>query len=213
MSISDWSSDVCSSDVCSSDLSTDPASNVGIGDIVVTAQRRAENVQQVPIAVAAFSGAALQEKGVDNVSQLANLTPGVQLSSTSQIFSSPSMLSGFIRGIGQDDFALNFDPGVGTYVDGVYLARTAGSNVDLLDVERIEILKGPQGTLFGRNTIGGAISVVTRKPTDDFSVMGQISGGRFNRIDVGGVINIPIVEGKLKSSIAFSSHRSEDSQG
>src|SRR3546814_8598639 len=87
---------------------------------------------------------ALQEKGVDNVSQLANLTPGVQLSSTSQMFSSPSMLSGFIRGIGQDDFALNFDPGVGTYVDGVYLARTAGSNVDLLDVERIEILKGPQ---------------------------------------------------------------------
>src|SRR3546814_7333439 len=71
--------------------STDPASNVGIGDIVVTAQRRAENVQQVPIAVAAFSGAALQEKGVDNVSQLANLTPGVQLSSTSQMFSSPSM--------------------------------------------------------------------------------------------------------------------------
>src|SRR3546814_12111332 len=114
-------------------------------------QRRAENVQQVPIAVAAFSGAALQEKGVDNVSQLANLTPGVQLSSTSQMFSSPSMLSGFIRGIGQDDFALNFDPGVGTYVDGVYLARTAGSNDDLLDVERIEILKGPQGTLFGRN--------------------------------------------------------------
>src|SRR3546814_1105322 len=92
-----------------------------------------------------------------------------------------------------------------TYVDGVYLARTAGSNVDLLDVERIEILKGPQGTLFGRNTIGGAISVVTRKPTDDFSVMGQVSGGRFNRIDVGGVINIPIVEDKLKSSIAFSS--------
>src|SRR3546814_766584 len=87
--------------------STDPASSVGIGDIVVTAQRRAENVQQVPIAVAAFSGAALQEKGVDNVSQLANLTPGVQLSSTSQMFSSPSMLSGFIRGIGQDDFALN----------------------------------------------------------------------------------------------------------
>src|SRR3546814_4112750 len=102
--IIDWSSDVCSSDL--------PASNVGIGDIVVTAQRRAENVQQVPIAVAAFSGAALQEKGVDNVSQLANLTPGVQLSSTSQMFSSPSMLSGFIRGIGKDDFALNFDPGV-----------------------------------------------------------------------------------------------------
>src|SRR3546814_10852699 len=91
--------------------STDPASNVGIVDIVVTAHRRAENVQQAPIPVSAFSGAALQEKGVDNVSQLANLTPGVQLSSTSQMFSSPSMLSGFIRGIGQDDFALNFDPG------------------------------------------------------------------------------------------------------
>src|SRR3546814_6180606 len=113
MRISDWSSDVCSSDLAPAEAqiapalpqavapaqaeSTDPASNVGSGDIVVTAQRRAENVQQVPIAVAAFSGAALQEKGVDNVSQLANLTPGVQLSSTSQMFSSPSMLSGFIR--------------------------------------------------------------------------------------------------------------------
>src|SRR3546814_19862830 len=107
------------------------------------------------------------------------------------------MLSGFIRGIGQDDFALNFDPGVGTYVDGVYLARTPGSTVDLLDVERIQILKGPQGPLFGRNTIGGAISVVTSKPTDGFSVMVQVTGRRFNPITAGGLINIPIVPSTL----------------
>lgn len=176
----------------------------GIEDIVVTAQKRSENVQNVPIAVAAFSGAALQQKGVDNVAQLANLTPSVQLSSTSQFFSSPSMLSGFIRGIGQDDFAMNFEPGVGTYIDGVYLARTAGSNVDLLDVERLEILKGPQGTLFGRNTIGGAISVVTRTPKDEFGFTGQLTVGRFNRIDVGGVVDIPISD-QLLTSIAFSS--------
>lgn len=116
-----------------------------IEEIVVTAQKRAENVQEVPIAIAAFSGQALQERGVGEVSQLAKFTPSVQLSASSQIVSSPSSLSGFIRGIGQDDFSTQFEPGVGTYVDGVYLARTVGANANLMDVERVEILKGPQG--------------------------------------------------------------------
>lgn len=134
-----------------------PQQGGGLDEIIVTAQKRAENVQDVPIAIAAISGEAMQSRGVTEVVQLANFTPSVQLSNSSQIVSSPSSLSGFIRGIGQDDFSAAFEPGVGTYVDGVYLARTVGANANLLDVERIEILKGPQGTLFGRNTIGGAI--------------------------------------------------------
>lgn len=175
----------------------------GIQEIIVTAQKRAENVQDVPIAVAAFGGEALREKGVDNVAQLANLTPSVQLSQSSQFLSSPSVLSGFIRGIGQDDFAANFEPGVGTYIDGVYLARSAGSNVDLMDVERVEILKGPQGTLFGRNTIGGAISVVTREPKAEPGFSGQITGGSFGRFEIGGVADVPLGDG-LRSSLAAS---------
>lgn len=180
----------------------------GVEEIIVTAQKRSENVQNVPIAVAAFGGEALREKGVDNVSQLSNLTPSVQLSQSSQFLSSPSVLSGFIRGIGQDDFAANFEAGVGTYIDGVFLARNAGSNVDLMDVQRVEILKGPQGTLFGRNTIGGAISVVTREPAKDFGFSGQVTGGRYNRIEVGGVIDLPLSD-RVRSSIAFS-HKSRD---
>jgi len=180
---------------------------VGISDIVVTAQRRAENVQSVPISVAAFGGQALKERGITDVAAMANLTPSVQLTNSSQFFSSPSMLSGFIRGIGQDEFAINFEPGVGTYIDGVYLARAAGSNFDLMDVERIEILKGPQGTLFGRNTIGGAISVVTRDPAEKFGAQGTVTAGRFGRFDVGGIIDLPISD-ELTSSISFSSkHR------
>ncbi|MFA7597554.1 MAG: TonB-dependent receptor plug domain-containing protein [Novosphingobium sp.] len=113
----------------------------GVEEIIVTAQKRAENVQDVPIAIAAISGEAMQSRGVTEVAQLANYTPSVQLSNSSQIVGSPSSLSGFIRGIGQDDFSAAFEPGVGTYVDGVYLARTIGANASLLDVERIEILK------------------------------------------------------------------------
>jgi iron complex outermembrane receptor protein len=91
------------------------------------------------------------------------------------------VLSASIRGIGQDDFAFNLDPGVGVYLDGVYLARTIGANQSLLDIDRIEILKGPQGTLFGRNTIGGAISIVTHRPGDKAMFTAASPRGSFNR--------------------------------
>lgn len=181
--------------------------NQGVGTIVVTAQRRAEDVQDVPIAVAAFGGEALQERGITEVAAIANLTPSVQLTNSSQFFSSPSMLSAFIRGIGQDEFSINFEPGVGTYIDGVYLARAAGANVNLMDVERIEILKGPQGTLFGRNTIGGAISVVTRDPSPELGVQGSVTLGRFNRFDVGAIVDVPLADNLLASVAVGSNHR------
>lgn len=176
----------------------------GVDEIIVTAQKRVENVQDVPIAIAAISGEAMQSRGVTEVAQLANYTPSVQLSNSSQIVSSPSSLSGFIRGIGQDDFSAAFEPGVGTYVDGVYLARTVGANANLLDVERIEILKGPQGTLFGRNTIGGAISVVTREPADELAARGQVTVGRFNRKDASLALDVPLIEDRLLSSVAVA---------
>lgn len=182
-----------------------PAENRSLEEIIVTAQKRAENVQDVPIAIAAISGEAMQSRGVTEVVQLANFTPSVQLSNSSQIVSSPSSLSGFIRGIGQDDFSAAFEPGVGTYIDGVYLARTVGANANLLDVERIEILKGPQGTLFGRNTIGGAISVITRDPSQTYGMRGQFTIGRFNRIDAGVAVDLPLIEDRLLSSFAVAS--------
>ena len=119
----------------------------GIQEIVVTAQKRAENVQDVPIAISAFTADALSERAVTSVAALSNIAPNVTLDAGTPFSGSSAVLSAYIRGIGANDFAFNIDPGVGIYLDGVYLARSVGANQDLPDVERIEVLKGPQGTL------------------------------------------------------------------
>lgn len=175
-----------------------------LAEVVVTAQKRAQNIQDVPIAITAYSQSDLRSKGITDIQALSRLTPNVNLDAGSPFSGSNSVLSASIRGIGQDDFAFNLDPGVGVYVDGVYYARTVGANQNLLDVERIEILKGPQGTLFGRNTIGGAISIVTRNPGREFAVDAQVSAGSFNRRDAAVMVDLPIT-GTLLSTLTFSS--------
>ncbi|MFM2099791.1 MAG: hypothetical protein RLZZ366_1330 [Pseudomonadota bacterium] len=175
----------------------------GIQEIVVTAQKRAENVQDVPIAISAFTSQALDERAVTSVASLSNIAPNVVLDAGTPFSGSSSVISAYIRGIGANDFAFNIDPGVGIYLDGVYLARSVGANQDLPDVERIEVLKGPQGTLFGRNTIGGAISIVTHDPGKDFRFKGDVTVGRFGLIQTRGTVDIPLSEG-LYSSISFS---------
>jgi iron complex outermembrane recepter protein len=174
----------------------------GIAEIVVTAQKRAENVQDVPIAISAFTSEALQERAVGDVSALSGISPNVTLDASTPFSGSTAVLGASIRGIGSADFAFNIDPAVGVYLDGVYLGRSVGANQDLLDVDRIEVLKGPQGTLFGRNTIGGAISIVTHNPGKEFKFKGDITTGSFRRIQARGVVDIPISEG-LSSSVAF----------
>ncbi len=154
------------------------ASGGGIETVTVTAEKRSENIQNVPIAITAFTGSELQSKDVTGLAQLSAMTPNVTLDAGTPFGGDSSVLSASIRGIGSDDFAFNIDPAVGVYLDGVYLARTIGANQDLLDVQRIEVLKGPQGTLFGRNTIGGAISIVTRDPGDHFDWKARSRPGR-----------------------------------
>jgi iron complex outermembrane receptor protein len=180
------------------------AAQAQIETVVVTAEKRAENVQKVPIAITAFSGAMLQEKNISDLHGLSNLTPNVNLDAGSPFSGDTSVLSASIRGIGQDDFAFNLDPGVGVYVDGVYLGRTIGANINLLDVSRIEILKGPQGTLFGRNTIGGAISIVTRDPGETPMVEVEVTTGSFNRRDINATADLPLAP-NLLSSLTVSS--------
>jgi iron complex outermembrane receptor protein len=181
---------------------TAQADQGGIADIVVTAQKRAENVQDVPIAITAFTAEALQERAVSDVSQLSSISPNVTLDASTPFSGSTAVLGATIRGIGSSDFAFNIDPAVGVYLDGVYLARSIGANQDLLDVERVEVLKGPQGTLFGRNTIGGAISIVTHEPGDVFRFKGDVTTGSYRRMQVRGVVDVPLTEG-LSSSLAF----------
>jgi iron complex outermembrane receptor protein len=186
----------------------DSADAGGLADIVVTAQRRSQNAQDVPIAISAITADALQAKGISDVASIGGQAPNVTLKSTASFGGSSSILVSYIRGIGQNDFAFNLEPGVGVYIDGVYLARNIGANVDLLDLERVEVLKGPQGTLFGRNTIGGALNIATRDPGDEWKVKAEATTGSYNRIDVRAAIDAPLIPGILHASFAGSTkHR------
>ena len=128
--------------------------------ITVTARRRDENLLDVPIAVTAFSGEALERQGATDITDLSDTTPNVTLETSR---GTNTTLTAFIRGVGQQDPVAGFEAGVGLYLDDVYLNRPQAAVLDIYDVERIEVLRGPQGTLYGRNTIGGAIKYVTRR--------------------------------------------------
>ncbi len=180
-------------------------------EVVVTATRRSENIQDVPIAVTAVTAAQLESKGINDVAKLSAIAPNVTLDAGTPFSGSDTVLAAYIRGIGQNDFAFNQDPGVGVYVDGVYLARSVGSNTQMLDVDRVEILKGPQGTLFGRNTIGGAISIVTRDPGKEFMFKGSVTGGAFNRLDVQATADLPWTD-SLRSSLSVASAKRDGYQ-
>ncbi len=137
-------------------------------EVMVTARKREENLQDTPISIQAFTAAGLEMRNITDISQIGEFTPNMVFDRAAAIGGSNSSAIVYIRGIGQDAGIPTIDLGVGTYVDGVYLARSVGGVFDLVDVERIEVLRGPQGTLFGRNTIGGAISVTTQKPSAEF---------------------------------------------
>jgi iron complex outermembrane receptor protein len=142
---------------------TASAQSVGaspVEEITVTARRREESLKDVPIAVSAYTGEALDMRGATDITELQKDTPNLTLQVAR---GSNSTLIAFIRGVGQQDPLWGFDPGVGLYVDDVYIARPQGAVLDIFDVERIEVLRGPQGTLYGRNTIGGAVKYVTRR--------------------------------------------------
>jgi iron complex outermembrane recepter protein len=169
-------------------LTADPAAATG-GDILVTARRRAESLQDVPISVSAFDGAALENSGAVDLTAVMQQTPNTTLQIAR---GSNSTLIAFIRGVGQQDPLWGFEPGVGLYVDDVYVARPQGAVLDIFDIERVEILRGPQGTLYGRNTIGGAIKYVTRRLGHDFSGRVRASYGSYNQIDLIGSVAVPL---------------------
>jgi iron complex outermembrane receptor protein len=161
-------------------------------EIVVTARKREENLQEAPVAVSAFSGETLRQQGIVDLRGIANATPNMQFSYGGNGSGGGNFAQIFIRGVGQPDFIITKDPGVGVYVDGVYLARAPGSVLEMLDVERIEVLRGPQGTLFGKNTEGGAVLVTTKKPTAETGVTAEIKAGSFKRRDISASLNLPL---------------------
>jgi iron complex outermembrane receptor protein len=152
-----------------------------VEEIIVTARRREESLQEIPLAVTVYSGLELEEQGVIDITELTKTTPNVNLEVSR---ATNSTLTAHIRGIGQQDPLAGFEGGVGIYVDDVYLARPQGAVFDVYDVERIEVLRGPQGTLYGKNTIGGAIKYVTRGLSNEPEGTFKISYGSYNQFDM-----------------------------
>jgi iron complex outermembrane receptor protein len=151
------------------------------GDIVVTARRREENLQDVPIAVTAYTGEALEAIGATDITDISDTTPNVTLETSR---GTNTTLTAFIRGVGQQDPVAGFEAGVGIYLDDVYLNRPQAAVLDIYEVERIEILRGPQGTLYGRNTIGGAVKYVTKRLPRDPSLRVRATIGTYDQADL-----------------------------
>jgi iron complex outermembrane recepter protein len=159
-------------------------------DIIVTAERREERVQDVPIAVSVLSAQELIARSVENVGDAIAVAPNVARTGGANGRGDANF---YVRGVGQIDNSVTVDPGVGVYVDEVYLSRIQGASFDLFDIERIEVLRGPQGTLWGKNTIGGAISIVTRDPTPgEWSGRGRLLYGSRERMEGFATFNIPM---------------------
>jgi len=171
-------------------------------ELVVTARRRSENIQDTPISITAFSAEGLAARNVVSLDSIANFTPSLSINGSSAFSGSSQTVSVFMRGIGQTDFTMNTDPGVGIYVDGVYLSRSVGALLDLVDVERLEVLHGPQGTLFGRNSVGGAINITSTRPADDVEGKVYASVGSDDWYILGLTTDLPINE-DLKTRLSI----------
>ncbi|WP_395613632.1 TonB-dependent receptor [Allosphingosinicella sp.] len=173
-------------------------------EVTVTARRTEENLQNVPAAVSAFSARSLDRiqaqdpTGLQGAVPNLNIVPGRGSSNATNIY---------IRGVGQPDALQTFDPAVGLYVDGVYYSRIRGTQFDLLDLQRVEVLRGPQGTLYGKNTIGGALSFVTRRPGNEFHASLLATYGSYNQMELRGTISGPITDGVAIGLAALHAQR------
>ena len=171
-------------------IAAETAAAADPNEIVVTAQRRQQNIQDVPISVTAISAETLRSRNTRDLSDAIGFAPNVAVTAGPNGGDDGGF---FIRGVGQLDNSIAVDPGVGVYVDDIYIARLQASSVNVLDLERLEILRGPQGTLFGRNTIGGAVNIITAQPDLDRMTVSAIGTyGSRDRIDVQAAVNVPM---------------------
>jgi iron complex outermembrane receptor protein len=179
------------------------ATDGAIEEVVVTARKRAESLQDVPVTVTAFEGAALQEKGIVDFQRLADATPGVTIDAFPRAAPRP-----FFRGIGSSNQSAGADPSSVAFIDGVYIGRGPMLAVDIFDMERVEVLKGPQGTLWGKNVVGGAVNFVTAKPVQDFEGQLQLTAGDFGQKNGSLMLNAPLAE-NLAARVALSSTKND----
>jgi len=180
------------------------AETATVEDIVVTARRTEESAQRTPLALTAFSGETLARAGAQQITDLQGAVPNLNLV---QGRGSSNATNIYIRGVGQPDALQTFDPAVGVYVDDVYYSRIRGTQFDLLDLERVEVLRGPQGTLYGKNTIGGALKLVSRRPGQDFRARASAAYGDYDMIDVQGAVSGPVTDNLALGLSALHSER------
>jgi iron complex outermembrane receptor protein len=173
------------------------AQRTGIEEITITARKVSENLQQAPLAVSAFDSGMLESLGVENTNDVSALAPNLYLTQTP---SSAANMALAIRGVGGAEPLLTREQGVAVYMDGAYIARVTGAITDLVDIERVEVLRGPQGTLYGRNATGGAVNFISRKPTEDFNMSASLGTGSFSRLNS----RIGVNTGELLPGLAAS---------
>jgi iron complex outermembrane recepter protein len=182
--------------------SSAPAADSGaLQEVVVTARRFAENLQNVPLAVTAIDAATIEARAVVNLQDLNSFTPNFHIGADRATMSTINV---FIRGVGQTDPTWGFDPGVGVYLDDVYLARPQTALLDVLDVDHLEVLRGPQGTLYGKNTIAGAIKYVSRDIAGPATFTASVTDGNYNEHDVKVSGSMPLIADHAYFGIAFA---------
>ena len=165
--------------------------NEGLSVIVVTAQRREESVQSIPIAISAFDDEELLRRGVSSALEVAQFVPNLVGLNNTGLGSANSY---YLRGVGNSETIPTFDPPIGTYVDDIYLSRQNANNLSLFDVQRLEVLRGPQGTLFGRNTTGGAINIFLKEPGNDFAGFVEAGYGSYNKYMARASVDLPLAD-------------------
>lgn len=170
---------------------------VGLQEVVVTARKMSESAQDIPLAIDVLDAATLTERGIVNVQSLQGQLPSIAIGEVNGIAQITS------RGLGNDNFAPGSDPSVGLNVDGVVVSQPGAQLGAFFDLERVEVVRGPQGTLYGRNTTGGAINLVTRQPTEDFSGYGTVSAGNYNALTAEGAVSGPLGSDKVRGRLAF----------
>ncbi|MBU8974817.1 TonB-dependent receptor [Lysobacter sp. MMG2] len=173
-----------------------------LGGVTVTARKREETLQEVPVAVTAFTADALDQLNIEDLSDLDAQVPNLTIYAAR---GSSSTITAYIRGVGQSDPLWGVDPGVGIYMDDVYIARPQGALLDVFDVERIEVLRGPQGTLYGKNTIGGAIKYISRGLSVEPDGQVSVTVGNYNQLDVRAAASGSVGDGALRGRLAVAS--------
>jgi iron complex outermembrane receptor protein len=184
-----------------------PGETTGLAEVVVTAQYRAESLQQTPIAITAVTAADIEARGFTNSSDVAYAVPNASFRPAQAAFGKTQ--TAYIRGVGQNDFNFAFEPGVGIYVDDVYYPTTMSSQFDLMDLDRVEVLRGPQGTLFGRGSIGGAVRYISKQPTGDNTGFIEGTVGDFHRVDLRAGYDIGLIPDKLFARITGVSRKQD----